>query len=74
MGAEVKGLFFIWLVILNPNEGGVDIRVLKKPYATAKICVDEAVRIHDLLKKDHPLVRGAVCQTIDEFSEAKFPK
>lgn len=64
-------LFFLFLVFKEPS-GGVEFRALEMPYYSADACVQASGRILTAVKKEHPEAVGALCYTLDEFSEADY--
>jgi hypothetical protein len=61
-------VFFIFLAIHYPS-GQHELRPLKQPYFNADVCVEAAIRILDQIKPAHPIVKGALCYTIDELGQ-----
>lgn len=64
--------FFLFLVFKVPT-GGVEFRALEMPYYSADDCVKASGRILTAVKREHPEAVGALCYTIDEVSEFKYP-
>lgn len=64
--------FFLFLVFKVPA-GGVEFRALEMPYYSADECVKASNRVLTAVKREHPEAVGALCYTIDEASEFRYP-